>query len=81
MREGTHTPGPTMGGSWSVRVYEEGSAHPVGDYFGDLAKVLSFPDAKNTTFAINGRIFSTFGKRLESAKLDWEEKSTVADAI
>ena len=43
-----------MGGSWSVRVYEEGFSHPVGDFTGDLAKVLSFPDAKNTTFAING---------------------------
>ena len=43
-----------MGGAWSVRVYEEGFSHPVGDYFGDFAKVLSFPDAKNTTFKIDG---------------------------
>lgn len=53
----TNLHGPFMGGSWSVRVYEEGSAHPVGDYFGDLAAVLSFPDAKNTTFAIKGVSF------------------------
>ena len=50
----TNLHGPFMGGSWSVRVYEEGFSHPVGDYTGDLAKVLSFPDARNTTFAING---------------------------
>ena len=46
-----------MGGSWSVRVYETGFAHPVGDFTGDLAKVLSFPDAKNTTFKIEGVTF------------------------
>jgi len=46
--------GPFMGGSWSVRVYEEGTPHPVGDFTGDLAKVLTFPDSKNTTFKING---------------------------
>ena len=43
-----------MGGAWSVRVYEEGFAHPVGDFYGDFSKVLSFPDAKNTTFKIDG---------------------------
>lgn len=62
---------------------------PVKDYSGLLAleslgrrysdKGLTV--TVRTTFAINGRIFSTFGKRLESAKLEWEEKSTVADAI
>jgi len=46
--------GPFMGGSWSIRVYEEGFSHPVGDFSGDFAKVLSFPDAKNTTFKIDG---------------------------
>ena len=46
--------GPFIGGSWSVRVYEEGTPHPVGDFTGDLAKVLTFPDSKNTTFKING---------------------------
>jgi len=50
--------GPFMGGSWSVRVYEEGFAHPVGDFAGDFADVLSFPDAKNTTFKIEGVKFA-----------------------
>ena len=45
--------GPFMGGSWSVRIYETGYSHPVSDFTGDLAKVMSFPDAKNTTFKIN----------------------------
>ena len=50
----TYEDGPFMGGAWSVRVYEEGFAHPVGDFYGDFSKVLSFPDAKNTTFKIDG---------------------------
>lgn len=54
----TNLHGPFSGGSWSVRVYEEGSAHPVGDFFGDLAKVLAFPDKKNTTFDIKGVEFA-----------------------
>ena len=40
--------GPFIGGSWSVRVYEIGFAHPVSQFTGDLAKVISFPDAKKT---------------------------------
>jgi len=44
-----------MGGSWSIRVYEEGFPKPVGDFHGDdLSKVMTFPDAKNTTFRISG---------------------------
>ena len=54
----TNLHGPFRGGSWSVRIYEEGSAHPVGDFFGDLEKVLDFPDKKNTTFAIKGVKFA-----------------------
>jgi hypothetical protein len=50
----TNLHGPFMGGSWSIRVYEDGASHPVGDYFGDLSKVLTFPDLKNTTFKIDG---------------------------
>jgi hypothetical protein len=45
--------GPFMGGSWSVRIYETGYSHPVSDFTGDLAKVMSFPDAKTTTFKID----------------------------
>ena len=40
-----------------MRVYEIGFAHPIGDFTGDLAKALSFPDAKNTTFKIEGVSF------------------------
>jgi len=53
----TNLHGSFMGGSWSVRVYEDGTSQPVGDFFGDLAKVLTFPDAKNTTFKIDGVTF------------------------
>ena len=35
-----------------MRVYDGVHAHPIGDFTGDLAQVLSFPDAKNTTFKI-----------------------------
>jgi hypothetical protein len=34
----TNLHGPFMGGSWSVRVYEDGTSQPVGDFFGDLGK-------------------------------------------
>jgi hypothetical protein len=54
----TNLHGPFMGGSWSIRVYEDGASHPVGDYFGDLSKVLTFPDLKNTTFKIDGVQFA-----------------------
>jgi len=54
----TNLHGPFMGGSWSVRVYEEGASKPVGDFFGDLSKVLTFPDAKNTSFKIDGLTFA-----------------------
>ena len=56
-----------MGGSWSVRVYEEGWAHPVGDFTGDLSKVMTFPDAKNTTFDINGVTFDLPGETIHSS--------------
>jgi hypothetical protein len=54
----TNLHGKFMGGSWSVRVYEEGASKPVGDFFGDLSKVLTFPDAKNTSFKIDGLTFA-----------------------
>ena len=53
----TQLHGPFSGGSWSVRVYEQGAPKPVGDFFGDLAKVLTFPDNRNTTFSIKGVSF------------------------
>jgi len=54
----TNLHGPFLGGSWSIRVYEDGASHPVGDFFGDLSKVLTFPDLKNTTFKIDGVQFA-----------------------
>lgn len=44
---------PLMSGSWNVRIYEEGHAHPIHNEVGDLMDVLHFTDAKQTAYTMN----------------------------